>query len=55
MMVKDVEEQLLKERKCRRKPGQAVYPLEYTAELVDLRVISPFAWFVDLTVVHPLQ
>ncbi|EGN98895.1 hypothetical protein SERLA73DRAFT_181609 [Serpula lacrymans var. lacrymans S7.3] len=33
--VKDVQDELLKKRKCRRRPGDVIYPLEYTNEMVN--------------------
>jgi hypothetical protein len=43
LVVKDVEEELLKERKFNRKSGQAIYPLEYTTDLVNLQVLFHFS------------
>ncbi len=40
LVVKDVEAQLLKDRKCKRKPGQLIYPLEYSSDLLDLYINS---------------
>jgi hypothetical protein len=36
MVVKDVQAELLLEKKSLRKPGQVVYPLVYSSEMMDL-------------------
>jgi hypothetical protein len=41
LVVKNVEEQLLSEKKSKRQPGEVVYPLEYSNDMVDL--YAPFS------------
>ncbi len=41
--VKDVEALLLKERSCRRRPGDVPYPLDYNMEMLNLYGVSVFS------------
>lgn len=36
LIVKDVEEQLLNQRKRRRKVGEVPYPLDYSSKMLNL-------------------
>lgn len=48
---RDVQEQLAKDRRRRRTPGESPYPVEYTRDIADLSVPTPATYFggLDLT------